>query len=514
MVNKQLAELLLIVLIAAYPLAAVSAARFIMGGVNVTGVPVETAKVNSFLGVPFARAPTGALRWAPPQAWQGKQKISYKADKFAPACFQGPHISNWYKNVVSGFGGDPDSVVPPQVSEDCLYLNIWQPIASADKPFPVIVFIHGGSNKGGWSYEPNYHGESLAAKGVIVVTIAYRLGVFGYFPHPELEYSNFGLLDQIMALQWVQSNIRALSGDPGNVTVMGESAGANNIDFLLASPLGRGLFQRVIHQSGGSGLTGRSSRPLQLDLGEVFASTLLGADKQHALQKMRQIPAEQVLATAGVVYQGHSFGPVVDGHSVVSSLIGAVQDNRLYRVDLLIGSNDDEWLMYLEGEPDVDSWLADNVNEQDAVLLKSDLESETDPERRLDLLITANAFVCPSLLLAAKFSQQKQQVWVYHFLRQRPGELAASMGAYHGAELPYVFDTHDAWLPTDEIDRSLTDRMQSYWVAFAKTGNPNSQGRPYWPAYREHGPTVQMLDDKISTGWHGSQRLCDVLLPI
>jgi para-nitrobenzyl esterase len=147
-------------------------------------------------------------------------------------------------------------------------------------------------------------------------------------------------------------------------------------------------------------------------------------------------------------------------------------------------------------------------------LLKSDLESETDPERRLDLLITANAFVCPSLLLAAKFSQQKQQVWVYHFLRQRPGELAASMGAYHGAELPYVFDTHDAWLPTDEIDRSLTDRMQSYWVAFAKTGNPNSQGRPYWPAYREHGPTVQMLDDKISTGWHGSQRLCDVLLPI
>jgi len=514
MVNKQLAELLLIVLIAAYPLAAVSAARFIMGGVNVTGVPVETAKVNSFLGVPFARAPTGALRWAPPQAWQGEQKISYKADKFAPACFQGPHISNWYKNVVSGFGGDPDSVVPPQVSEDCLYLNIWQPIASADKPFPVIVFIHGGSNKGGWSYEPNYHGESLAAKGVIVVTIAYRLGVFGYFPHPELEYSNFGLLDQIMALQWVQSNIGALSGDPGNVTVMGESAGANNIDFLLASPLSRGLFQRVIHQSGGSGLTGRSSRPLQLDLGEVFASTLLGADKQYALQKMRQIPAEQILATADVVYQGHSFGPMVDGHSVVSSLIGAVQDNRLYRVDLLIGSNDDEWLMYLEGEPDVDSWLADNVNEQDAVLLKSDLESETDPERRLDLLITANAFVCPSLLLAAKFSQQKQQVWVYHFLRQRPGELAASMGAYHGAELPYVFDTHDAWLPTDEIDRSLTDRMQSYWVAFAKTGNPNSQGRPYWPAYREHGPTVQMLDDKISTGWHGSQRLCDVLLPI
>ena len=514
MVNKQLAEQLLVVLIAAYPLAAVPAGRFIMDGVNVTGVPVETVRVNSFLGVPFARAPTGALRWAPPQAWQREQKISYKADKFAPACFQGPHISNWYKNVVSGFGGDPDSVVPPQVSEDCLYLNIWQPTGSADKPFPVIVFIHGGSNKGGWSYEPNYHGESLAAKGVIVVTIAYRLGVFGHFSHPELEYSNFGLLDQIMALQWVQHNIRALSGDPGNVTVMGESAGANNIDFLLASPLSRGLFQRVIHQSGGSGLTRRSSRPEHLDLGELFASTLLGADKQHAVQEMRQIPAEQVLATADAVYQGHSFGPVEDGHSVVSSLIGAVQDNRLYRVDLLIGSNDDEWLMYLEVEPDVSSWLADNVNEQDADLLNTILEPETDPERSLDLLITANAFVCPSLLLAAKLSQQQQQVWVYHFLRQRQGELAASMGAYHGAELPYVFDTHDTWLPTDVIDQRLTDRMQAYWVAFAKTGDPNGQGRPYWPAYRDHAPTVQMLDDRISTGRHGSQQLCDVLLPI
>ena len=514
MVNKQLAELLLVVLIASYPLATVSAAQFTMGGVNVTGVPVETALVNSFLGVPFARAPTGALRWAPPQAWQGEQKISYKADKFAPACFQGPHISNWYKNVVSRFGGDADSVVPPQVSEDCLYLNIWQPTASADKPFPVIVFIHGGSNKGGWSYEPNYFGEGLAAKGVIVVTIAYRLGVFGHLSHPELEYSNFGLLDQIMALQWVQHNIGALSGDPGNVTVMGESAGASNIDFLLASPLSRGLFQRVIHQSGGSGLTGRSSRPEQRDLGEEFASTLLGVDKENAVQKMRQIAAEQVLAAADTVYRDHYFDPVVDGHSVVSSLPGAVQDNRLYPVDLLIGSNDDEWLMYLEGEPDVSSWLADNVNEQDAALLKSILEPETDPERSLDLLITANAFVCPSLLLAAKLSQQKQQVWVYHFLRQRQGELAASMGAYHGAELPYVFDTHDAWLPTDVIDQRLTNRMQSYWVAFAKTGDPNGQHRPYWPAYRDHAPTVQMLDDKISTGRHGSQRLCDVLLPI
>ena len=165
---------------------------------------------------------------------------------------------------MAGFGGDPNTVVSPQYDEDCLYLNIYQPSAKADKPFPVIVFIHGGSNKAGWSYETNYLADDLAAQGVIVVTLAYRLGVLGYFSHPVLSHSNFGLLDQILALQWIQSHIGALAGDPGNVTVMGESAGANNIGFLMASPLSQGLFQRVIHQSGGAGLTDRSSRRVDL----------------------------------------------------------------------------------------------------------------------------------------------------------------------------------------------------------------------------------------------------------
>ena len=188
-------------------------------------------------------------------------------------------------------------------------------------------------------------------------------------------------------------------------------------------------------------------------------------------------------------------------------------DNSFAGVDLLIGSNDDEWLMYLDDDPDVPSWLAENVTAKDAELLWPLLQPALEPARQLDLLITARSFVCPSLLLAARLSERKQQVWVYHFLRQRQGELAASMGAYHGAELPYVFGTHDAWLPTDAIDLRLSDNMQSYWLAFAATGDPNGPGQPSWPSYRPNQPTVQILNNKIRRARHSSQSLCDVLMP-
>ena len=510
MVIKKIAGLLVLVLFTVFAPALIAAVQFKMGEVEVIGTPGTTTAVNRFLGVPFAQAPIGPLRWAPPQAWISSE-ATYQADQFAPACFQGPHIVDWYKGVVAGFGGDPNTVVSPQYDEDCLYLNIYQPSAKADKPFPVIVFIHGGSNKAGWSYEPNYLADDLAAQGVIVVTLAYRLGVLGYFSHPVLSHSNFGLLDQILALQWIQSHIGALAGDPGNVTVMGESAGANNIGFLMASPLSQGLFQRVIHQSGGAGLTDRSSRRVDLELGILFGQQLVGGHSQPMLDKMRRIPAEKIWSTAQQVYKNHYFDAVVDGHSVISPLHESVMDNNLAPVDLLIGSNDDEWLMYLDSEPDVASWLAENVSEKAADSLRPLLQPITEPARKLDLLVTARTFVCPSLLLATKLSEQKQKVWVYHFLRQRQGELAASMGAYHGAELPYVFGTHDAWLPTDAIDLQLTDKMQSYWLAFAATGDPNGRDQRLWPAYRPNEPTVQMLDDAIWSGRHSSQAFCDVL---
>jgi len=209
----------------------------------IVGKLAEGGRTESFLGVPFAQPPVGDLRWLPPQPL-AKSSAAPQKNEFPAACMQGDHIAKWYKNVAAGFGGDPDLIKHPEVSEDCLYLNIWRPATEAQSAemLPVIVYIHGGSNKGGWSYEPNYIGHNLASKGVIVISIAYRLGVFGFFSHPTLEHSNFGLLDQVAALLWVNENILALGGDSAKITVMGESAGANNIDHLMTMPSSKGLF--------------------------------------------------------------------------------------------------------------------------------------------------------------------------------------------------------------------------------------------------------------------------------
>ena len=196
--------------------------------------------------------------------------------EFGPACYQGDHITVWYRDLIASFGGDPASISPPPVSEDCLYLNIWRPQVRGTSPLPVIVYVHGGSNRGGWSYEPNYIGENLAREKVLVVTVAYRLGAFGFFSHPDLAESNFALLDLIAALEWVQEHIGAAGGDPGNVTLVGESAGASNIAHLMVAPRARGLFRRVIHQSAGWAISDRMSREQQLAKGLELQHELAG----------------------------------------------------------------------------------------------------------------------------------------------------------------------------------------------------------------------------------------------
>ena len=165
---------------------------------------------------------------------------------------QGPRIVNWYKGVAEGFGGNPNYIEMPPIDEDCLYLNMWVPTdISSSKKIPVLVYIHGGSNRAGWSFEPNYIGNKLSQKGVIVITVSYRLGIFGFYTHPELEISNFALLDLIESLKWIKKNIHKVGGDPNNITISGESAGATNVAHLIASPLSKNLFHRAIHQSAG-----------------------------------------------------------------------------------------------------------------------------------------------------------------------------------------------------------------------------------------------------------------------
>jgi para-nitrobenzyl esterase len=480
----------------------------------IVGQKSEDRQTESFLGVPFAQPPIGEDRWAPPKPMEAATGI-YKADKFSAACMQGDHITTWYKGVAESFGGDPQLIRHPRVNEDCLYLNIWRPVNTSDSPqaLPVIVYIHGGSNKGGWSYEPNYIGHKLSAKGIIVISIAYRLGVFGFFSHPAIEQSNFGLLDQISALQWVNNNIVALGGDVQRITVMGESAGANNIDYLMTSPASKGLFSRVIHQSGGSSLTNRGTPAVHLKVGTSFAHQAVGSNINDPIDALRKLSAEEILTTATQVFKDHYFDPVVDGHSVLEPIMETIKADKMHSVDLLIGSNNDEWLMYTDAQPDIDGWLEREVAEFDAAALKKIVTNETNDRRKLDLLRTAKYYVCPSLVLANEISSLDRQAWVYHFTRQREGKLAATMGAYHGAELPYIFDTHDDWLPTVGTDHRLTNIMQSYWANFAATGNPNQSDLADWPRYNRGSQKVQTIGDTLFSSVHGSKPLCDYLSP-
>jgi para-nitrobenzyl esterase len=484
----------------------------VLGTLTVTGETLNEPGIEVFRGIPFAAPPIGPLRWMPPQP-RPTNPQQLTATRFAPACYQGEHITNWYQDVVQDFGGDPSVVKPPKVSEDCLYLNLWRP-KDETAPLPIVVFIHGGSNRGGFSYEPNYLGHRLAAQGVIVITIAYRVGAFGFFAHPALAGSNFGLLDQIQALKFIQQHSQALGGDPNRITIMGESAGANSINFLIASPLAQGLFQRAIHQSGGSAVDRETDPSPARKLGARLTQQLTGLRGEAALAAARQLPSSEVLAAAESIYDGFYFDPVVDGTSVVMPPRQSLDTGALAPIDLLIGTNRDEWLMYLDPEQKLDDWLAEHLSDAQRSAVLPLLSQFSSASRVLDVLITAQAYVCPSLRLASHLSSINKAVYVYEFNKVRPGKMAAAMGAYHGAELPYIFDTHDEWLPTDDSDRALTALMQRYWTNFIKTGNPNAKTVVSWPAYEDQGEQVLRLDTASDVGPHTSAAICRALVGV
>ena len=506
------------------------ASKLISAGISYQGELNHDATVNRFLGIPFAQPPIGDNRWAPPRelnshtstSLSGNSPETRLADTFAPACMQGPHLTNWYRDVIDSFGGQPELFEQPEVSEDCLYLNIWQPIGvqaqDMDSKTPVFVFIHGGSNKGGWSYEPNYMGEQLAKRGVIVITVAYRLGPFGFFSHPDLQHANFGLLDQIAALTWVKSNVDKLGGDPNNITVAGESAGANNIEYLMASPMAQGLFQRVVHQSGGSPMHDNTTKQVNDYLGQNLAEAVGVPSK--GVGELRSVTAEKILLGSKDVYGDHYFDPVIDGLSVVEPLSQSLRRGGIAKIDLLIGANADEWTVYLEEDQTVESWLAETLPSQDVTAINKALDNGESRTKQLDRLITAYHFVCPSLRLASEVSEIGGRSWFYNFSRVRPGKLAKTLGAYHGAELPYVFGTHDDWLPTNNEDIKLGGLMMDYWVNFIKSGNPNTAldrtdsttKLAAWPAYEKAGDLVQDLNVQISSRTHLSEKLCQFVM--
>jgi para-nitrobenzyl esterase len=464
-------------LAAVLPLVAADPVRVETG--LLTGAPGTNAEVQVYKGVPFAAPPVGDLRWKGPKPaakWDGVRT----ADKFGNACMQ------------RGAGTPKGNDRP--MSEDCLYLNVYTAAAKPDEKRPVMVWIHGGSLTSGAG--SIYNGEELAKKGVVVVTVNYRLGVFGYFAHPELTKEsdhngsgNYGLQDQVAALQWVQKNIAAFGGDPKRVTIFGESAGSWSVNMLVATPLAKGLFHRVIGESGAEFANVR-----KLDDAEKAGVKFAQATGAETLAALRAKSTEEVQKAGGFT------GPNVDNWALPEDVYTIFAKGKQNDVPTLIGSNADEGTMFSR-ETTVAAFRELLEKRYGAEALKL-YPAETDEQAMVAQANTIRDSVFGwEMRTWARMQNQtgKSKVFLYYFSRIPPGPTAARMRSFHSAEIAYVFHNvaMDTRRPWEDTDRKLADVMSSYWVNFATTGDPNGSGLLKWPVYNAKDDTVMGFGDKI-----------------
>jgi para-nitrobenzyl esterase len=430
-----------------------------------------------FKGVPFAASTAGANRWRAPQpvaAWTGVRP----ATRFGAACPQ-PHLSE-----------DPWAQVGPQ-SEDCLFLNVWRPAKVEKGGDAVMVFIHGGSFIRGAGGVPLYDGSALAKRGVVVVTINYRLGRFGYFAHPALtkanadggRLGNYGLMDQIAALQWVQANIRALGGDPKKVTVFGESAGAVAVQMLTTTQAAKGLFVRAIGESGGGTAAAAAIRGGPLTAEAFGASWANGLGlKDATVEQLRAVPVADVLKAGPA-------GPVIDGVMIKRSPGDTYRKGEQLPVGLMIGGNSHEASLVGENVAVAKAALGAAYPE----LLEASRAHPTKAGAESDL-ITQSLAIQPSRYLAQRNAAAGLPAYSYYFDQVAASDRAKSLGANHGWELSFLFGTRIDKETWDETDQAVSKLMGDYWVRFAKTGDPNGAGAPRWePVTKTASP--QMVFD-------------------
>ncbi len=489
----------------------------VVAGEALTGKYVEDGQIAAFLGVPFAEPPVGDRRWRAPQPLT-TTVAQRDVTAFAPACMQSMRILDWYRSMAVLFGGTEDYYDDLEISEDCLYLNIWTSTLTADANLPVMVWIHGGSNKSGWSYEPNYYGHKLAQKGVVIVSVAYRQGAFGFLSHPDMPddepLANFALWDLIASLRWVQDNIDKFGGDPDRVTLFGESSGAQNILALMFARPADDLFDRGVAQStAGFGLTRMSTLADEQQRGVELAEAL-GLPVEGSLAAMREVPAEEVFAVYDSTFSDYYHSPAVDGQLLTERIWTSIHERGFGERQMIIGSNSHEWYSYTATDTtwdDVERQVAELFDDVDHERALAAVRKDADPRRALDRLLAAESMLCPSQHVAATMSAAGADAWMYYFTRVRQDGAGASLGAYHGAEYPYVFGTHDEYMTTDATDLELQQAMQSYWVRFATTGNPNSADTPDWPRFAGPSPVVQELGDEVLTRPAPETELCAVL---
>lgn len=455
----------------------------------VSGVLTGNKEVLSFKGIPFAAPPVGAFRWKAPQpaaAWSGVRAFT----QFGASPMQGKPapFSMWSQEFLIPAGG--------AINEDCLYLNVWTGAKTSRDKRPVLVWIYGGGFGSGGGGVPIYDGEAMARQGVVFVSFNYRVGVFGFFAHPELTKEsgvgasgNYGLLDQLAALRWVQQNIAAFGGDPANVTIAGQSAGAMSVNCLVASPLAKGLFNKAIAHSGGL-FSHNWTQLADAEKQGVSNMQTLGAAN---LQELRKVPAEELMQKA----QGFR-RPIVDGYVLPDAIVNIFAQAKQNKVALLTGWNEDEG--FLPGPLRKADGYRQQIEQQQGAKAVAFLQhypatddavaekSQYDWGR--DQVFGAHGFAWANMQDA-----QALPVYLYRFTRKVPatGEYK-KYGAFHTGEVPYAYNNLKfVDRPWEPADRKLAATMSSYWINFIKTGNPNGAGLPQWPAYHQAEKQVMLL---------------------
>ncbi|MDT7530978.1 carboxylesterase family protein [Sphingopyxis sp. SE2] len=448
----------------------------------------ETKDIRAFKGIPYAAPPVGKLRWAPPQPAEGWDGVR-DATRFGAACMQpgprGPSIYAWDL---------------PAMSEDCLSLNIWAPKDAKDAP--VFVWIHGGALTGGSGGDPIYDGSALAERGIVVVSINYRLGALGWLAHPQLSAEsvegvsgNYGLLDQVAALEWVKRNIGAFGGSAGNVTIAGESAGALSVMYLMTAPAARGLFHKAVAQSAymvsAPGLRDKLNGMVPAEAQGADLAAKLGAADLAALRAM---PAKEIAEKAPAT--GYFPFPAVDGKIVPRQLVDSFDRNEQAPVPILAGFNAGEIrsLRFLLPKPPADAAAyeaairASYGELADAFLAR--YPAKTIEESMLAATRDA-MYGWTSERLVSNQAALGQGAYLYYFDHGYPATAQWNLHAFHAAELPYIFGTAGKtpplWpkIPDDLTERKLAGAMGDYWASFARSGRPQAKGQSDWPDYSD-----------------------------
>ncbi|MDN3668239.1 carboxylesterase family protein [Echinicola jeungdonensis] len=472
----------------------VSCAEQTLDIVEVTGGSIQGLKENGltvFKGIPFAAPPVGSLRWkapAPVEPWDGIKETK----EFGPSPYQ---------------PGEP----PAGKSEDCLYLNVWTPAQSPNQKLPVLVWIYGGGFSYGSTAEPVCTGAHLAQKGVIVVSIAYRVGKLGFLAHPELSAENplkvsgnYGLLDQIAGLQWVQDNIAGFGGDPEKVTIFGESAGGISVSMLCASPLAKGLFRGAISQSGGSfGPTRETTYPGEnmktLQQAEKSGKGFVQEANVSSIAELRKLKVEELPINPGM---GGAW-PNVDGYVIPGDQYQLYQEGKYNDVDVLVGYNSDECAFFLNSKTPEEhiARVQQRYGQFADTLLSVFPVGENKVPKSARDLTSAAAFGWHSWTWARLQAQTgNSKVFLYYFDQHPDYPEDSPMHGYgspHGSEIPYVFMTLNKENPqTTKSDIELSETMSSYWTNFTKYGHPNAEDLPDWPEFTMENQQLMYLNEK------------------